>query len=213
MIGGQIMLNKYSALCGPLASLTFALMLLLFGAITPGYDHLNQAVSELGMSNAPYAGPWNLLGFCLVGILMFVFAWSLYLEFRSASAGRLIAGLVALSGLAFAGLGVFPARVDFQPSTETTLHTIMVIVSYFSFIVVSIVFGVKLRSDPRWRGWSRFSMAMGVIGLLSFAIPRSVPVGLSQRLGLGVNFLWLMIIGYTLYSRTAASGRLKQEGS
>ena len=188
-------------------------MLLLFGAITPGYNQLEQAVSELGMSNAPYANLWNLLGFGLAGILMFVFAESLYLEFRSASGGRLTAGLVALSGLAFAGLGVFPARIDFQPSTETTLHTIMVIVSYFSFIVVSIVFGVKLKNDPRWKGLSRFSMVMGAIGLLSFAIPRSVPLGLSQRLGLGVNFLWLMTIGYELYRRAIVSGRLKEEGS
>jgi hypothetical membrane protein len=205
------MLKKYSALCGVLASITFAVMLLLFGAITPGYDHLNQPVSELGMSSAPYASLWNLLGFCLPGILMFVFAWSLYLEFESISGGRLIAGLVALSGLGFTGLGVFPASIDFQPSTETTLHTIMVMVSYFSFIIVSIMFAVKLRSDPHWKDLSRFSMAMGVIGLLSFAIPRTIPVGVSQRLGLGVNFLWLMIIGFELYRKTVAGGQLKEE--
>ena len=171
------MLKKYLALCGILSSITFPVMLLLFGAITPGYNHLEQAVSELGMSNAPYATLWNLLGFELAGILMFVFAWSLYLEFESSSGGRIIAGLVALSGLGFAGLGIFPAAIDFQPSRETSLHTLMMIVSFFSFIMVSFVFGVKLRSDSRWKGWSRFSMVMGVIGLLSFAIPRSVPVG------------------------------------
>jgi hypothetical membrane protein len=205
------MIKKYTALCGILASITFIITLLLFGAKSPGYNHLNQAVSELGMSNAPYASLWNLLGFGLVGILMFVFAWSLFLEFESISGVRIIAGLVALSSLGFAGLGVFPAAIDFQPSMETTLHTIMVMVSYFSFIIVSLVFAVKLRSDPHWKGWSRFSLVMGVIGLLSFAIPRSVPVGLSQRLGLGVNFLWLMILGYELYRKTVAGGQLKQE--
>ncbi|HMD80628.1 MAG TPA: DUF998 domain-containing protein [Anaerolineales bacterium] len=195
------MTKKQFSLGGVAASATFVAMLILFSALTPGYSHLTQAVSELGMSNAPYAFLWNLLGFGLVGVLILVFAWSLYLEFNAIRGGLFISALTGISGLGYMGLGIFPASIGFQPSTATTLHTIMVLISFFTFIVAAFAFGVSLRNDPAWKRWAIFSAVMGAIGFLSFAIPRSVPLGVSQRIGLGANFVWLLIMGYVLYRK------------
>jgi len=201
---GAITMNrKLLSLGGLAASLNFVLMLILFSAITPGYSNITQGVSELGMSNSPHALLWNLLGFGLVGVLILVFAWSLYFELKATRAGILTAVLTGVSGLGYIGLGIFPAAIGFQPSTSTTLHTIMVMISFFSFIVAALVFAVNLRHDSFWKHWAIFSAVMGAIGLLSFAIPRSVPVGVSQRIGLGADFLWLLVIGYALYRKSA----------
>ena len=194
--------KKNLSLGGIAAAVNFAAMLILFSAITPGYNHLTQAVSELGMSNAPQALLWNLLGFGLVGALILVFAWGLYFELKTTRAGILIAVLTGASGLGYIGLGIFPAAIGFQPSTSTTLHTIMVMISFFSFIVAALVFAVNLGHDSFWKHWAIFSAIMGATGLLSFAIPRSIPLGVSQRIGLGANFLWLLIIGYALYRKS-----------
>lgn len=198
----DIMDKKQLSLGGVAAAVNFAAMLILFSAITPGYNHLTQGVSELGMSNAPQALLWNLLGFGLVGALILVFALSLYFELKTARAGIMIVMLTGSSGLGYIGLGIFPAAIGFQPSASTTLHTIMVMISFFSFTVAALVFAVNLRHDSFWKHWAIFSAVMGAIGLLSFAIPRSIPLGVSQRIGLGANFLWLLIIGYALYRKS-----------
>ena len=198
------MTQKLFALCGIAASILFTALFILFAALTPGYDHLSHAVSELGMSNSPYALLWNLLGFGLVGLLIVVFAWSLYLEFKSTRGGMLLSTLIGISGLGYVGLGIFPATIGFQPSTATTLHTMMVMTSYFAFIIAAFAFAVSQRNNPDWKRWALFSAAMGAIGLLSFAVPRSIPLGLSQQVGLGANFLWLLVMGFALYRKPIA---------
>ena len=47
--------KKQLSLGGVAAAVTFIGMLILFSTLTPGYNHLTQAVSELGMPNSPYA--------------------------------------------------------------------------------------------------------------------------------------------------------------
>lgn len=105
--------KKQLSLGGVAAAVDFATMLILFSAMTPGYNHLTQGVSELGMSNAPQALLWNLLGFALVGVLILVFALSLYLEFNAIRGGMLISALTGISGLGYIGLGIFPAAIGF----------------------------------------------------------------------------------------------------
>jgi hypothetical membrane protein len=127
--------RKQLSLGGVAAAITLIGMLILFSTLTPGYNHLTQAVSELGMLNAPYALLWNLLGFGLVGALILVFALSLYVEFNAIRGGIFISALTGISGLGYIGLGIFPAAIGFQPSTSTTLHTIMVMMSFFHLLL------------------------------------------------------------------------------
>ena len=205
-VAGDRVTRKFTAFCGVLAAATFAAMLILLAAATPGYSHLTQPVSELGMSNAPHAFLWNLLGFGLVGVLILVFASGVYFEFNGIRGGRLVSMLTGASGLGYIGLGIFPAAIDFQPSTATTLHTIMVMISFFAFIAASICLGVIIRHDLSWKRWAIFSAVMGAIGLFSYAIPRSIPLGASQRIALGANFLWLLVMGYALLRRSNVKG-------
>jgi hypothetical membrane protein len=200
--------KKQLSLGGVAAAVNFAAMLIIFSALTPGYNHPTQGVSELGMSNAHQALLWNLLGFGLVGALILVFALSLYLELRAARGGIIIAVLTGFSGLGYIGLGFFPAATNYMPSVATTLHSMMVIISFLSFIAASLVFAFKQRNDPRWKRLAVFSGVMGAAGLLSFVLPRSIPLGVSQRIGLAANFLWLLVTGYALYR-----GRIEREPS
>ncbi len=199
------MTERRLALGGILAPIVFVVALAVFSLLTPNYDNLTNAVSELGVPGAPYALGWNVLGFMLVGLLVTAFAWGLHLGMRPASGARIIPVLVGITGIGFAGLGIFPAETGLRPSTSTTIHFVVVALSYVPFILVAFVYAATMRTDLYWKRWVAFSIVMGLLAIGSFFIPRSVPVGLSQRLGLGAYFLWLFVMGLALLKKPMPS--------
>ena len=200
------MVAKKFAYCGILAPLIFALMLITFSLLTPGYSNLTNGVSELGTIGAPYALAWNILGFILVGLLIAAFAWGLRLDLRPGKGAQIVPLLVAISGLGFAGLGFFPAEAGYAPSTLTTLHFTMVSINFLPFILLAFIFAFKLKTLDYWKNWIIFSLVLGVMAVASFFIPESIPGGLSQRLGMGAYFLWLFGIGLAALSKPAVLG-------
>jgi hypothetical membrane protein len=192
---------KQFALCGMLAPFVFALAFAVFSLMSPGYSNLTNMVSELGMTGAPYALAWNAIGFFLVGALTTAYAWGLRLDMRPASGSTIVPLLVAISGLGFAGLGLFPAETGFQASPRTTLHFVMVSVNFLPFILVAFIFPTKMKGNDYWKKWALFSVVMGVLAIASFFIPKTVPLGLSQRIGMGANFLWLFVTSLALFRK------------
>jgi hypothetical membrane protein len=192
---------KRFALCGMLAPIVFALALAVFSLMTPGYSNMKNAVSELGVIGAPYALAWNAIGFFLVGALWITYAWGLRLDMRPASGSTIVPLLVAISGLGFAGLGFFPAEAGFEPSLRTTLHFVLVSVYFLAFILVAFVFPAKMKGNDYWKKWALFSVFMGVLAVASFFIPKTVPLGLSQRIGMGAHFLWLFVTSLALFRK------------
>jgi hypothetical membrane protein len=192
---------KRFALCGMLAPIVFALALAVFSLMSPGYSNLTNAVSELGVTGAPYALAWNAIGFVLVGALTIAYGWGLRLDMRPVSGSTIVPLLVAISGLGFAGLGSFYAEAGFQPSLRTTLHFVMVSVCFLAFILVAFIFPAKMKRNDYWKKWALFSVVMGILAVASFFIPKTVPLGLSQRIGMGANFLWLFVTSLALFRK------------
>ena len=195
---------KRFALCGMLAPIVFALAMTVFSLMTPGYSNLTNMVSELGVIGAPFALAWNAIGFFLVGALMTVYAWGLRLDMRPASGSTIVPLLVAISGLGFAVLGFSPAEAGFEPSLRTTLHFVMVSVYFLAFILVAFVFPAKMKGNDYWKKWALFSVVMGSLAVASYflaAIPETVPVGVSQRIGMGAHFLWLFVTSLALFRK------------
>ena len=197
----MIMNVKRFALCGMLAPIVFALALAVFSLMTPGYSNLTNAVSELGVIGAPYSLAWNAIGFFLVGALTTIYAWGLSLDLRPASGSTIVPLLIAISGLGFAGLGFFPAEAGLQPSLRTTLHFVMVSVNFLPFILVAFIFPAKMKGNDYWKKWALFSVVMGGLAVVSFFIPKILPLGLSQRVGMGANFLWLFVTSLALFRK------------
>lgn len=194
-------MKKLLALCGMLSGVVFLLALILFGALTPGYSHLSNAVSELGMQKSSFPMLFNLTGFLLPGILAVLFSAGFYISTRPHIGSLLVTVLTGISGLGFALLGVFSAANDFYPSLETTLHFTMVTVNYLPFLVLTFLYPFRVR-HPYWTGLKYFVLMTGVIAISSFFIPPSLlPAGISQRLGLGIYFVWLFVMGLSLYKQ------------
>ena len=183
---------------GKLATISFVFALVVFSVLRPEYSNLTNAVSELGFAGAPYSIIWNVVAFIFVGILVVVFAQALRTNLRSEPGAVVVPILVGISGIGFAGLGVFPADPGFNPSLATSLHFAMVSVNYLPFVIVAFVFAAKLKAHLYWKRWAIFSGSIGVVAIASFFIPSTIPAGISQRVGIGAYFVWLFIMGVAL---------------
>lgn len=181
-----------------MAPALFAICLLVFGALRPDYSHLTDAVSELGALGAPNALAWNLLGFVTVGLLITAFSWGLFRE-----TGLLAALLfVGLSGLGFAGTGVFPADMSDLSAPSSRAHILMSLISFAAFVAGAFVLGWRLLRQP---GWKRIAVGSGVLGLLALATmplrEMDVPPGLAQRAAFAVYLLWIGLLAVGLRAK------------
>lgn len=205
------MIERKIAILGPLAFLSFVLSFTAFAAIQPGYSHTANMISELGMQGAPNAMPWNWIGFGLTGLLALGFAWGLRSALLPAPGATAIAILLAIAGLGWSAMGLFPAAKGFEPSTATSLHFVAVAANYLTFLASCVVFAISLRRVQYWRAWVPLAIAMAALGLGSFFIPPSLlPPGLSQRLALLAYFVWLLGLGWAALRKpgtTAAVSR------
>src|SRR5215212_2351945 len=98
---------RYAVICSVFAAIVFWTALAAFGIVRADYSQLTRAVSELGAAGAPHALAWNVLGFIAAGLLLAAcgLAIGTVVDGRRGALRSLLAG----SGVAFAGTGVFPA--------------------------------------------------------------------------------------------------------
>jgi hypothetical membrane protein len=178
-----------------LAPALFAICLVVFGALRPDYSHLTDAVSGLGARGAPNAEAWNLLGFVTVGLLITAFSWGLFRGTGSLSALL----FVGLSGLGFAGTGVFPADMSDLSSPSSRAHILMSLISFAAFVPGAFVLGWRLLGLPGWKRIGIGSIALGLLALVTMPLREiDVPPGLAQRAAFAVYLLWIGLLAVGL---------------
>lgn len=184
-----------------LGTVVFWAALLVFGALRPGYSQFTKAVSELGAIGSSHALAWNLIGFILPGLLL-------------AHGGARIASILdrprggswwalVLTGLGFAGTGVFPAViVNGTPALRAPLtvgHIIMMMASSACWLVAVVLL---IRRLPQWmRPWMFALSCAAVAGLAANVLHDLIPPlahrpGLAQRLGFAGFFAWYVGMSY-----------------
>jgi hypothetical membrane protein len=194
-------LHRLSAICGMLAPMWFLAALLAFAAARSDYSHLTKAVSELGAVGAPQALAWNILGFGAVGVLIVIFAWGIWRQ-----ANALWAALfIAMSGIAFAAAGVFPADMgDFDADT-TRLHILASLVSLAAFAIALPFVGWSLWHSGR-RGFATAAIAFGLVVMLSLLLRETdIPPGLAQRINFLGYLTWMALVASSLVARREAT--------
>jgi hypothetical protein len=172
-------------------------------------------VSFLGMRGAPRAAWWNVLGFGLPGLLVAWFALALQRPLQAAGTGslaRIGTWLLLVSGLAFAGNGLFPFDPRAPDGLSTKLHVTMLSFALLGFLPATAVLATALRRMPGWRLLSTAGLLLGVATLLS-VLQRMADVvpglqdnpGYAQRVTLALYFLWLALAARVALRATAAA--------
>src|SRR2546427_5305800 len=93
--------SVFLAACGVIAPFVYTAAAIAAGLKYPGYDHLKNAISELGATGAPSATIMNFAGFLPYGVLMVAFALAVHHGIRADAGGWLAPSLLGTYGFAY----------------------------------------------------------------------------------------------------------------
>lgn len=187
-----------------LGSLAVVTVLTLWaGALTPGYSHASQFISELGETGALYEWPVRLSGFLPAGLLVTAFA---VLAFRAIPRSRSVTvgifGLVLYAGGYLVAV-VYPCDTGCRPDEPSISQAIHNAAGLLGYLGAPTFLFLLARAAGRWTDARVLSVtgyaaaAMALAGLLTLS-PESAVVGLSQR---AIEFAvlgWISMLGIYL---------------
>ncbi len=198
-------MRRLLALCGIVAPVLFALVVLGASLLRPGYSQTADFVSDLGVG--PLAIVQNV-NFLVFGLLVTALAFGLRASLPAPRGKASMAGVILVIVFALGVLlaGVFPE--DFAGGGP---HTAVSSSAFLAIIAAQLLVWRGLRgADPA--AWGRYCTASMVGGILSFAMlvvfKASVGgayQGAGQRAFLAVPWAWIEITGIQLYSLAGTS--------
>lgn len=202
--------NKNIGILGIGSVAFFWIASLVFGALRPPYSHINNTISELGAAGTPYAGLWNLIGFGLFGVLLAIVGAYIARESHgTSSVSRMVAtALLAISGLAVAGQGFFPAEmangVADVTSASTRAHFVSSLVSGAAWIIGALMLVRPMSRNPSWKGLHIVSVVLVGLVIVASFLRGTLPDGLAQRIGNAFFCFWFVVMSFRLVSLNAA---------
>ena len=200
-------MRTLAAIAGTVGPALFFLVLLVEGAVRPGYRPLRDTISELSLGPRGWIQTANFLVF---GLLFIVFARGVRASVTDSRATRLGARLLLVIGVGVLGCGLFRAE-HWPPSSMSpagVLHLLCAIVLVFALLPVAT--GVMARAfavDAHWRSLGRvtrltsFLTLVLLVGGLALMSPPGQPprignvyAGLIQRIDVAVFLAWQMAV-------------------
>jgi hypothetical membrane protein len=190
-------------IAGAIAPALFLLVATIDGFTKPGYDARRDFVSDLALADHGWV---QIANFIVVGLLLVAFACGLRQLFPTGRASVFGPLLVGLAGLSLVVCGIFwtdptsyPAGADTTPTTRGAIHNNASNVLIISVIVGCVIFALRLRHEPAWRGYAAYSAITAVVVLaatISLAVvgPGQSSTGVVQRIWLAIFFLWYEVI-------------------
>lgn len=170
-------------LLGGSANVIFITVFSLLGALAPSYDFMRNTISSLEWSPLGYAQQIN---FVVFGLLLATFAYALRVELVG---GR---GAVAIPLFQLAGAG---AVIGDGLFTRDPGHMTCDLVAFNSTLIVLFLFAWRFWGDPRWRGWTLYTVATAV-GMMSCLTAFGIAnhsgglAGLFERLAVVIKAAW-----------------------
>ena len=203
---------RIMAWCGVVAPALRLAFILVLGTLQPGYSQGRDFLSELGADQAPFAALMNLAGTALVGVLLTVFSIPLYHAHKPGPLALAGAGLLALSGLAFIAVGLYPCDPGCSiasPSATMRVHLLAGPVAMGAQTAAPLAFGLHFLGTGRPRH-AAVSLALGFVALVAlvilFALLPTFPLpGLLQRIFQGATDLWVMLSAADLLRRSQSA--------
>lgn len=173
-------------LAGALASAAFVVLIVIGGALTDGYSHSSQMISELAATGAEHAG-LQTVAFIVVGVGVCCYAAGLHLVARAPVAAiALVTIFGLLSSFAQAAL---PCDPGCEPTTATgTAHIVTGATGFVAVLVAMFLLARHWRRSETPAALGRSTRAFawaGLAGLVAFNITRGAELqsvdGIAQR--------------------------------
>lgn len=208
-------LDRCLLTCGLLIPFWLLLGVWLTARAYPGYDHLQQAMSQLGAVGAPTQHWSPLLNNFPLALLFALFAWGLARRWKGSRLAFASAALVLLHGVGSLGTGWFPCDqgcAPAQPSPSQQLHNLSGLLMFLSLTLASALWIWAGKRVAGSHALGLFSLACVfaatvTVVLMAQAAQSGQLFGLYQRLNYAVSVIW--VAGLALWSlRPALANRL-----
>ena len=187
--------------------LWFSSTLVLAGYFYPGYSHVQQFISVLGATGAPYAGYVNYLGFLPTQILLLAYFAICYVHIPHTRLNRLALLFYSVYAITLAVAAFFPCDAMCQPEIPSRAHTIHITsasIGYICGIIATLCLTLGCVSWTRLKAFKR--VGFGVTVLVGIALvtinPDTGYAGVSQRIVEFTLFLWFIFWGNCLRRNT-----------
>lgn len=180
-----------------LAIASFVLALIGFGSAVEDYSQALHPPALLGAQGQPLALAFNLLGYVVPGLLGAVVMFALRGRMDGARwPARIGSWMWLLSALAFAAQGLLPLDPADVEATVGRLHATAWTLWWLAFAPGGVLLAVGIQAG---RGLGRLRIVAGTAAVLLpvFMLypPLGLPSGISQRIGLALWFLALLMAG------------------
>ena len=171
---------------------------MIFGALTPGYSHVSQYISELGAIDARYGGLVSLGTFLPAGVLLVLTCLALMTRVPPTRTARLGLAMVALIGVSWIVAGFAPcdAGCPAEGSPRQGIHNLAGALGCLGGGAGFLMLAAALRAAgaPAMRvGWTAATGVMLVAGLFVMAAPDLATVrGALQRVMEWTASAWIL---------------------
>ena len=195
-------------MCGIAATLIFALLVTVSGAMYEGYSHASQAISELGGVEAQEPLIQNL-NFVVVGLLVIAFAFGLHQgigQGRGSRAGPFLIGLFGVSAAVAQPLLPCDPGCEFETATGA-MHNLTGMAGFLAAIAGIFLVARRINEDPRWRSHGSYSLFTSLAALTALVLWIGVSKvagvddlnGVLQRVFIGIVLLWIGVIATRIF--------------
>ncbi len=206
--------NHIFILLGSAAVLLYIVHVILGGLLWPDFSHLQQPISDLTASGAPYR-QLLLLFTTMYGILILLFAlWLTFVESKKHSKQFLWGGICFVFLHLISNVySFFPEDLAGQPVTfRGTMHIILTVFIVPFTILSPLFFGLALIKEPAWKSFGVYAIITCTAILLFGATSgifyaKKIPYfGLVERLNIGTLQLWTFIFSLKLFLQSRITG-------
>lgn len=170
--------------------------LLVFGNLNPDWSFLNDFISMLGAKGQPNAIWFNLIGFVLVGFLLFLFGLGYGLLLKD----KLLAVLLSLFGIGFAFTAI-PTDLELERGSAAKAHIVAICLSLAFWLFGLARMGSNKQLPDRVKYKANIASGMLALAMVGAATELySMPF--AHRLVFSIVFGWTAINSIELLSNS-----------
>lgn len=204
-------IDKYYIIGGIAAPLIYFPLVIILGALEPGYSHMTKMMSVLGGVPGIRGFLFNS-GITTTGLLTAFFAVGLHREFKRSTGSNAGPILILIGSIGLMLSGIFSCNencvnIIVENTSVGTLHFVSAFIAGMGLSVAPFFIYARFRKNPFWKKFADYTLITaflanipGIVFWITLFTTRLPKIeGLIQRLGIVFVFIWTEIIALHIY--------------
>ena len=193
--------TKNIALASGCGLVFFLITIILMHLLRPDLHLLSSSVSEYAVGD--YG--WLMTnGFLSLAISALLLETGLLLSIRASKTSIITLSLFCIGSFLFT---IFPTDIPVnKPTPRGLVHGFSALLALLNLGIAMIVWGFVFKKTRHWSSLAKLSWFFGVVSLVLFILFLATPVpfrGFSERILMGWDISWLIVISRRLYQHAA----------